>query len=63
MNIRRDTGILTGCLVEQSYKESVEWEAPGDAGVKTVKRENEAVGQRLQWIRELGTAGSFACQQ
>ena len=46
-------------------------EAPGDAGVKPVKRESEAVGQWLQsssdqaWAtsadtRELSTAGSTA---
>ena len=28
--------------------ESVDREAPGDAGVQPVKRESEAVGQRLQ---------------
>ena len=54
--------------------ESVEQGAPGDAGVKTVKRKRAMQsnsdcsqssikrGQPL-WIRELSTAGSTACQQ
>ena len=55
--------------------ESVEQGAPGDAGVKTVKRKRAKQsnsdlqselgikrGQPL-WIRELSTAGSTACQQ
>ena len=54
--------------------ESVEPGAPGDAGVKTVKRKRAMQsnsdcspssikrGQPL-WIRELSTAGSTACQQ
>ena len=53
--------------------ESVEQGAPGDAGVKTVKRmrakqsdsdcsQSSRRGQPL-WIRELSTAGSTACQQ
>ena len=54
--------------------ESVERGAPGDAGVKTVKRKRAMQsnsdcsqssikrGQPL-WIRELSTAGSTACQQ
>ena len=42
-------GILTCCLVERrAPRESVEREALGDAGVKPVKRESEAVGQWLQ---------------
>ena len=54
--------------------ESVEQGAPGDAGVKTVKRMRAKQsdsdcrlssikrGQPL-WMRELSTAGSTACQQ
>ena len=39
----------------------MEWEAPGDAGFKPVKRENEAVGQWLKsssdqaWATSVGT--------
>ena len=54
--------------------ESVEQGAPGDAGVKTVKRMRakqsdsdcrQSLNKRGQplWIRELSTAGSTACQQ
>ena len=54
--------------------ESVEQGAPGDAGVKTVKRKramqsnsdcSQSSIKRAQplWIRELSTAGSTACQQ
>ena len=62
------------CLVERrAPEESVERGAPGDAGVKTVKRERSsrtvtaARARDQTWatsvVRELSTAGSTACQQ
>ena len=39
--------------------ESVEREAPGDAGVKPVKRENEEVGQVT--VAELGSSVGNLC--
>ena len=40
----------------------MEWEDPGDAGVKFVKKESEAVGQRLQSKSDQTSAPRVFCE-
>ena len=53
----RNTGILTCCLVERrAPRESVERKAPGDAGVKPVKRKRSS---RTAAADKLGTSAGI----